>query len=246
MAHCTHFDFAWFRDNEYAPGDDGKNANHNMLLYHLVRQMSQPVVVECGSATGRSTCVLLTACEEVNGRLLSIDIDDCSGSATSPCWQFVQSDDRELTRILAQAPHVQQGIDLLFIDSVHTRAHVQRLLELWFPLVKQNGYIVFDDIDPTTYQMGGRTPHRERRLLYGDMAEMIREFYYANLDHLFLCYHFGISGRGVMKKISPLGTIPAPPVPVPDWPNPPGVTASLRLLSSAIRRYLQSRLPRIE
>ncbi|MEG3640144.1 class I SAM-dependent methyltransferase [Magnetococcus sp. PR-3] len=242
MATFKNHDFSWFAEREFAPGDEGKQANHNMLLYHLVKAQDNPTVLECGTAGGVSTCVLLTACEEQSGRLCSLDIDDCSDVATSEHWQFIQSDDRDFDHITAQAPYLKEGIDVLYLDSVHTRAHVWKLLQAWYPLVKEGGYIAFDDVDNTTYRKGGRTPHHERCLAFGDMAEMIKEFYFANLDDLFMAYHYGISGRAIMKKLTPIGSQPKPPMVTEDWPNPPGISESARNLMSAITRYIRVNL----
>lgn len=212
VATLKHHDFQWFREHEWAEGDLGKCANHFMILYHLIRARDRPTVVEFGSATGHSTCTALTACEEAGGRLVSIDIEDFADSASSDHWQFIRSDDREVAFILEQAPGLREGIDVLFIDSVHTRQHVQKLLELWFPLVKKGGCMVFHDTDPMTYRPGGRTPNRERHRSYLDMSNYLQEFFHGNIDQLFFSCHFGISGIGVMTKLAPLGSVPQPSV----------------------------------
>ncbi|ABK45523.1 hypothetical protein Mmc1_3032 [Magnetococcus marinus MC-1] len=242
MATFKHHTFSWFAEHEFAHGDAGKRANHNMLLYHLVKSFSQPTVLECGTALGQSTCLLLTAVEEQQGRLCSLDIQDCAHVAQSDRWQFIQTDDRDAAYVLGLAPYLSEGIDVLFLDSVHSRAHVWAQLQAWYPLIKQGGYIAFDDIDPTTYRQGGRTPNQQRCAEFGDMSEMIREFFYANLDDLFLAYHFGISGRGIMKKLAPMGTQPKPPMVTAEWPNPPGITESARNLAAAIARYVRVNL----
>lgn len=67
-----------------------------------------PLVMECGSVTGRATCTMLTACEEVDGRLPSIDIDNHADSAISDRWRFIRSDDRNLEYILP-TPYKMEG-----------------------------------------------------------------------------------------------------------------------------------------
>jgi predicted O-methyltransferase YrrM len=212
MPTCRYFSFDKIRDQENQPGLEGKIATHHMKLYRLVSTMETPIVVEFGVDKGRSTCVFLQACEEKQGHLYSVDIADCSNVAESPVWSFIQQSDLETDHILSQAPAIKTGINLLHIDSLHTRDHVYMLLMKWYPHVKAGGYITFHDVDPTPYLRGQRkdNPRHEQEAV--GMADVIREFFYANEDQLFLEYHFGSTGMGIMRKLSPLGSPPHPPI----------------------------------
>ena len=95
---------------------------------------------------GWSTGVLAHAVERNGGSLISLDIRDCSDAIEADCWTFLQIDDTKQERILREAPILKQGIDLIFIDSLHAARHVTRLLELWYPLVRQGGWIAFHDV----------------------------------------------------------------------------------------------------
>ncbi len=214
MAKCKYFDFDELRRQEGQPGLEGKIATHHMKLFHLVARMERPVVLEFGVDKGRSTCVLLAACEGTGGHLYSVDIEDCSQVADSEAWTFIRQSDQEIEAILEQASELALGIDLLHIDSLHRRAHVQQLLMKWFPYVKPGGYITFHDVDPTPYLPGQRkdNPRHEPEAI--GVAQVIREFFYANEDQLFLEYHFGSTGMGIMRKLAPLGAQPNPPMPL--------------------------------
>ena len=209
MPACKYFSFDEMRRQENQPGLEGKVATHHMKLYHLVSAMEAPVVVEFGVDKGRSTCVFLQACEEKHGHLYSVDVQDCSDVAKSMAWTFIQQSDQEIDLILAQVPALKNGIDLLHIDSLHARDHVRKLLMKWYPYVKANGYITFHDVDPTPYLKGQRkdSPRHEQEAI--GIAEVIREFFYANEDQLFLEYHFGSTGMGILRKLSPLGSGPS-------------------------------------
>jgi len=212
MAHCKHFDCHTLYQQENQPGLDGKIATHHLRLYRLVADMAQPLVLEFGVDRGRSTCVFLQACEETGGHLYSLDVRDCSDVATSPAWTFLQQSDLAQDALFERVPTLRGGIDLLHIDSLHERGHVGKLLMLWYPYVKQNGYITFHDVDPTPYLAGQRKDNPRHEPEAVGISEIIREFFYANEDELFLEYHFGSTGMGILRKLAPLGATPRPPV----------------------------------
>jgi hypothetical protein len=76
------------------------------------------------------------------------------------------------------------------------------------------------------------------------VAKAVKEFFHANEDELFLEFHFGLTGMGIMKKLMPKGKSPNPTVPVPDWPPVFSVRESARMLADALARSLAYRLRR--
>ncbi len=229
---------------ENQPGRRAKIATQHLKLYHLVRAIDRPTVVECGVDIGVSNCVLLAACEETGGHLYSTDISDCSSVASSPAWTFIQSDDRDIEGILERAPALKDGIDLIHIDTVHNEEHVKTLINNWFPYVKQYGYLTFHDIDNMLYRPGQWRESEENARGHAGSAKAVKEFFHANEDELFLEFHFGLTGMGIMKKLMPMGRVPNPSVPVPDWPPLFRIRESARFLASAIGRSLAYRLRR--
>ncbi|MCU0511110.1 MAG: class I SAM-dependent methyltransferase [Anaerolineae bacterium] len=212
MPDCTYQNLEALRRAEHQPGLEGKVATLHLKLYHLVAQMTAPVVLEFGVDKGMSTCLLAAACEENGGWLYSVDIADCSAAIRSPVWTFIQSDDLQVAEILAAAPALRDGVHLLHIDSAHSREHVEQQLLRWYPYVRQGGYITFHDVDATPYLAGQRKddPRHEPEAL--GVPDTIRRFFYANEDALFLEFHFGSTGMGIMRKLAPLGTRPQPPL----------------------------------
>lgn len=99
-----HFSFREIAALEYAPGMEGKSATHLMRMYRQARGMKKPVILELGTKKGRSTTVFLQACEETGGRLVSVDIQDCSDVSSSPRWKFVRSDSTDVRAIMSRAP----------------------------------------------------------------------------------------------------------------------------------------------
>lgn len=178
-----------------------KIASQHLLLYKLAVQYQEPLLLEFGVKTGRSTCVLLSAAEERDGKLVSVDRLDYSDVAESPCWSFMQADDMDLNAIIGHHRFLQEGADLIHVDTTHTPEHVNKLLQLWFPYVKNGGCMTFHDVDETPYKHGRRKANPALEANVRGVAEVIRAFFADREDELFLEYHFGSTGMAVMRKI---------------------------------------------
>ncbi len=108
-------------------------------------------VVELGTRDGVSTAALLAGLERRGGHLWSVDVDPrCAATfAGHPAWTFLEGSSLDPTlveRVHAQVPELSpRPIDVLFVDTLHTRAHVYRELELWTPLVRPGGIVLVHD-----------------------------------------------------------------------------------------------------
>lgn len=106
-----------------------------------------PTVVELGVRTGQSTVAFLHAIERIgDGRLWSVDHDTPRVAAivtVHPAWTFVRSDDLRAAR---RAP---TPIDVLFVDTSHTRPHTHAELAAYAPKVRPGGRIILHDTTPT-------------------------------------------------------------------------------------------------
>jgi len=233
---------------ENQPGIVAKKATKFLKLYHLIRAMDHPTVVECGVDQGMPNIVMQAACKESSGHLYSIDIRDCSAVASSPVCTFIQSDDGDIEGILERAPVLKEGVDVMFIDSSHKASRVTLLISMWYKYIKTRGCLVVDDIDNTPYRPGRFDPNPHVAHEVAGLAKAVMEFYYANENNLLLEFHLGLTGLAIMRKLTPVDKEPNRPVPVPDWPTwtwpPPRVRESARLLAGAIGRSLAYRLRR--
>jgi predicted O-methyltransferase YrrM len=120
---------------------------HHLPLLHA---HAHGRVVEIGTRSGVSTSALLAGVEARGGRLVSIDIDDCSSHFHGhPLWAFVQADstDPRTVRLLQEADALPA--DVILLDSLHTYEHVTAELILWAPHVQPGGVILVHD--PETF-----------------------------------------------------------------------------------------------
>lgn len=202
-------------DNAYQPGNAGKVATQLMKMHHIIMQRQNPVVLEFGVHKGQSTGVLADACEKTGGTLISVDIEDCSDVIQSPVWTFIQEDDSNIDSVLDQAPILRDGVDLLYIDSLHDPAHVAKLLVRWFPYVKANSYITVDDVDPLPYLRGQRKDSVDREIVWRSIGRTVMDFFHANEEQLYLEMHYGSTGLAILYKLSPFQSQPNPPQRIP-------------------------------
>jgi predicted O-methyltransferase YrrM len=177
-------------------------------VYNVVKEIRNPTILEFGIDRGASTTVFLQVCEENGGKLASVDIADCSAISDSPLWTFVQSSSTAVSTIVSHAPFLEYGIDFLYIDSAHTRAHVEKEVYGWFRYLKQDAVIMFDDVDPHIYRRGERKDNPRFEQSWEEIGAFVREFFYANEDTLDLAIRYGSTGLAEIRKHSALGVEP--------------------------------------
>ena len=88
-------------------------------LIPLIKDINNPIFLELGVQKGVSTKKFLEICKNKNGKLFSVDVDDCSDVSNDINWEFFQSRDDNFDFIKSKIPN---KIDVLFIDS-HMRLH---------------------------------------------------------------------------------------------------------------------------
>lgn len=128
--------------------------HHYHILYDIAEEFdTQPVnYVEIGCYAGASACLML---QRPNTNVVSIDL----GSPISP--EVVRKNVDKFNKLKnsyiylqgnSQTPEmvnrlisVVDSIDILFIDGDHSYKGVINDFSLYYNLVKQGGYIVFDD-----------------------------------------------------------------------------------------------------
>jgi hypothetical protein len=123
-------------------------------------------------------------------------------------WYFIQSDSTDVDNILSKAPFLKKGIDILYIDSYHTREHVEKELALWYPYMNSKSWIFFDDIDSNPYRKGNVKDSYTAEVNLDEIHEFVKSFFYANEDSLYLNMQYGSTGLACLYKLSAKGTKP--------------------------------------
>lgn len=126
-------------------------SEHLNMLFFFAMDVKPRLIVELGTRGGESTRVFLSAAALSSARVLSVDIEDCSGLDLPhrERWSFVKTDDIEFgQRGFAEwcaAANVKPEIDLLFIDTSHLYEHTKQEIETWSPLLSKSGAMIFHD-----------------------------------------------------------------------------------------------------
>ena len=207
--------------------DSLQKNSHLRIMTDFLNNKNNPVVLELGVERGGSTKVFLWYLEQTNGKLFSVDIADCSNSAKSEKWNFIQSNDLNKDFILEQFDEIKKnGVDLIYIDSYHENYHVLKLLNIWFKYLKKGGAIFIDDIDSFPFRSQKDTWNS---IVYDLTDDAIKEFYYNNFDKVYFTKYFGENGLGKMYKLTDLY----------DEPNPVRKIWNYNILIKVIYPYLR-------
>ncbi len=123
-------------------------ASHLETLYRLVVDGKAQTVVELGVGEGESTIALLEGVYATKGHLVSVDTELCEEARIrmrayelAGRWTFSRGDDV----LFGQQWPKKKPIDLVFVDTSHEWDHPTRELEVWEPLVRPGGIMVFHE-----------------------------------------------------------------------------------------------------
>jgi|GEM_PF-5549781 len=179
---------------------------HLITMHRNVASRTNPTVLELGVQSGRSTRLFLNAIHKGDGgHVVSVDIDDCSMIAVSPRWTFVRSDSTAIDQVIASAPVLKNGIDVLYVDSLHHVEHVRKELFGFFPYINDGGTIFFDDVDSLPYMRGRESDSLKIEIGNRAILTLLNEVFEDNLDKLYFSFHRGATGLAQMEKRAPLG-----------------------------------------
>ena len=193
---------------EIIPKEELKKGSHKRIMTDFLIDKKNPKILELGVERGFSTKAFVWFVEKVEGKVFSVDIEDCSKVVNSKNWKFIQSNDLNIDYILQHFKEVaEEGVDLIYIDSYHENFHVMKLLNLWFKYLKKDGAIFIDDIDSF--------PFRKKKdiwnsIVYDLTHEAIEEFYYNNTDKVIYTKYYGENGLARIKKLTNLYDDPNP------------------------------------
>ena len=85
----------------------------------------------------------MEVCNNNNGKLVSVDIDDCSKVSNNKNWLFIHSSDDNFELIDKK---IKNNLDVIYIDSYHEPNHVEKVFYHYYNFLKINGICVIDDI----------------------------------------------------------------------------------------------------
>ncbi len=167
------------------------------ILIPKISDIKNINILELGVQKGRSTKIFLEICDANDGRLLSVDIDDCSSVSDNKRWKFLNTNDDNFDLI---KKNINQKLDLIYLDTVHEAKHVEKIFYGYFNNLKNGGLFVIDDISHLPY-----TKNSERENFYCEINNRetfnkLLEIYHSNTDLLDLSFSFISSGLAIIEK----------------------------------------------
>ena len=167
------------------------------FLFSKINEIDNPIILELGVQKGRSTKKFLDICKKNNGKLFSIDVDDCSDVTNDKIWHFYKTRDDNFEFIKSKIP---KKIDILFIDTLHEANHVRKLINEYYPLVKKGGFIFIDDISHLPYLKNKDRDNFYCEINNKETFDLLISIYSENSENLDLSFTFVSSGLAIIKK----------------------------------------------
>ena len=167
------------------------------FLFPIIKGINNPIILELGVQKGRSTKKFLDICKKNNGKLFSIDIDDCSNIINDKSWNFYQTRDDNFEYIKSKIP---EKIDILFIDTLHEANHVKKLINEYYPIIKKNGFIFIDDISHLPYLKNKDRDNFYCEINNKETFDLLISIYSENTENFDLSFTFVSSGLAILKK----------------------------------------------
>jgi len=173
----------------------------NNFLYPLISKINKVNILEFGVQKGRSTLKFLEICNKNDGHLFSADIDDCSCVSKDPRWTFIKSRDDNFDLIKSNIPN---KVDVIFLDSLHESAHVEKIIYNYFDLLNKDGFFFIDDISHLPYLKNKNSNNFYCEINNKETFNKIIEIYNNNLNLFDLNFSFKSSGLAIIKKTANL------------------------------------------
>ena len=194
------------RENSKTKSESRFAANQLLEMHLEAFKRENPIIVELGVDKGQSTRVFLNAInDKPKARLISIDIRDCKQAVKSSNWEFVQQDSIDVESLLLKKPIIKDGIDILYVDSLHTQSHVLKEVYSYFEYIKPNGVIYFDDIDSGPYMSGQRKDSISTEISNRKIFDLLEAIFRSNYSSIDFSINRGSTGLAKFIKNSELG-----------------------------------------
>ena len=165
---------------------------------NYLKSLTDPVILEFGVRYGQSTQLFLDICEKDNGFLYSVDVDDNSRKFNSKKWKFIHGRDDNFKLVESYIP---KKIDLIYIDSFHNAEHVAKIFYHYYPFLKNNGYLIIDDISWLLYSKKNERDNFNSEINNHETFHKILDIYNNNTRNFDLTFNFKSSGMAkIIKK----------------------------------------------
>jgi len=178
---------------------DEYNYKLDNFLIPLISNIKKPNILEFGVEYGKSTIKFLNICNQNDGKLFSVDPENCSQVSKDPRWTFLQTRDDNFEFIKSKIP---DQLDVIYLDSIHEASHVEKIFYEYYNILKYGGYFFIDDISHIPYLKKKKRNNFYCEINNKETYNKILDIYNGNLNLFDLTFSFKSSGLAIIKKKS--------------------------------------------
>ena len=167
------------------------------LIFHKIKNIKNINILELGVHEGISTKMFLQLCDDNQGKLISVDIHDCSKVSNNKRWTFIHSSDDNFDLINS---YIKKDLDVIFIDSLHEPNHVKKVFYNYYKKLKIKGLCIIDDVSHLPYVKNARKDNDFTERVNKLTFQKILEIGNANEKNFTLEFLFKGSGLAIITK----------------------------------------------
>ena len=166
-------------------------------IFHKIKNIKNINILELGVREGISTKMFLQLCDDNQGKLISVDINDCSKVANNKRWTFIHSSDDNFDLVNS---YIKKDLDVIFIDSLHEPNHVKKIFYNYYKKLKIKGLCIIDDISWLPYVKNARRDNDFTEIVNRLTFQKILEISNVNEKNFSLEILFKGSGLAIITK----------------------------------------------
>ena len=175
------------------------NERHKTKFLRIVERelnnFNKPIILEFGvSEKALSTSIFLKNCEEKNGFLYSVDSIDYSYHFNSKNWKFIHCKDDNYDLIEKIIP---EKFDIIYLDTIHTANHVEKILYHYFDKLNIGGVFVIDDTSSLPYLKKREKNNFSLEINNYETFQKLLEIFNSNHENLY--FESSFIGTGAVK-----------------------------------------------
>ena len=168
-------------------------------FYKELLEYDSPKILEFGVRHGVSTSLFLDMCNQKNGYLYSVDVENYSNKFKSDKWKFICSEDNNFAKVESEIP---KELDIIFLDTIHKAEHVSNIFYHYYKKLKIGGLFIVDDISWLFYTKGNKRDHFFKEVNNKETFKKLLEIYSNNTDKFNINFNFCESGTAKITKIN--------------------------------------------
>ena len=166
------------------------------FFYKDLLEYEKPQILEFGVRHGVSTSLFLDVCNQKNGNLYSIDVQDYSYQFNDKNWKFIQSKDNDFDKVEAEIPG---QFHVIFLDTIHKAEHISNIFYHYYNKLKVEGLFIIDDMSWLLYVKNAKHDHFFKEVNNHETFKKILDIYNNNQDKFDI--HFNFCDTGAVKII---------------------------------------------